>query len=182
MMDSIFYDLLDNRVIVYLDDILIYTIDEQQHVLLVQEVLSRLDKVGLGVNLKKSSFHIKKVKFLSYIISRYSIEMSGAKVDEVRNWEIPLKVKDVQEFLGFANFYRGFIRDFVKLAVALITVTEKINRGHGPPPVTRPLMHLSKHSHPHLSLHISIHSYNLSLKWIHVIMQLVQYTHRYRNR
>ena len=81
MMDSIFYDLLDNRVIIYLDDILIYTMYEQHHVLLVQEVLSRLDKAGLGVNLKKSSFHIEKVEFLSYIISGYRIEMSGSKVE-----------------------------------------------------------------------------------------------------
>ena len=85
MMDSIFYDLLDNGVIVYLDDILIYTIDKQQHVQLVQEVLSRLDKADLRVNLKKSSFHIKQVEFLGYIISRYGIEMSGLKVEEVRN-------------------------------------------------------------------------------------------------
>ena len=125
MIDSIFYDLLDNGVIVYLDDILIYTTDEQQHVPLVQEVLSRLDKAGLGVNLKKSSFHIKKVEFLGYIISGYGIEMSGSKVEEVKNWKIPRKVKDVQEFLGFANFYRRFIRDFAKLAVPLTTLTRK---------------------------------------------------------
>ena len=85
MIDSIFYDLLNNGVIVYLDDILIYTTDEQQHVPLVQEVLSRLDKAGLRVNLKKSSFYIKKVKFLSYIISGYSIEMSCSKIEEVKN-------------------------------------------------------------------------------------------------
>ena len=69
MMDNILHDLLDGGVIVYIDDILIYTEDESTHVKLVQEVLSRLDKAGLGVNLKKSSFHIKKVEFLSYIIS-----------------------------------------------------------------------------------------------------------------
>ena len=125
MIDSIFYNLLDNGVIVYLDDILIYTIDEQQHVPLVQEVLSRLDKAGLGVNLKKSSFHIKKVEYLGYIISGYGIKMSGSKVEEVRNWETLRKVKDVQEFLGFANFYRQFIREFAKLAVPLTTLTRK---------------------------------------------------------
>ena len=60
---------------------------------------------SLGVNLKKSSFHIKKVEFLGYIISEQGIEMSSAKVEEVQSWTTPRKVKDIQEFLGFANFY-----------------------------------------------------------------------------
>ena len=62
---------------------------------MVQEVLSRLDKPGLGVNLRKSSFHIKKVEFLGYIISDQGSEMSAAKVVEVQNWATPRKVKDV---------------------------------------------------------------------------------------
>ena len=103
----------------------IYSDDEKTHVTLVQEVLSRLDKAGLGVNLRKSSFHIKKVEFLAYIISEQGIEMSAAKVEEVQNWATPRKVKDVQEFLGFANFYRCFITDFAKVAVLLTALTRK---------------------------------------------------------
>ena len=125
MMDNILHDLLDDRVIVNIDDILIYSDDEKTHVKLVQEVLSRLDKAGLGVNLRKSSFHIKKVEFLGYIISEQGIEMSGAKVEEVQNWATPRKVKDVQEFLGFVNFYRRFIKDFARLAVPLKALTKK---------------------------------------------------------
>ena len=125
MMDNILHDLLDDGVIVYIDDILIYSEDEKIHVKLVQEVLSRLDKAGLGVNLKKSSFHIKKVEFLSYIISEQGIKMIAAKVEEVQNWATPRKVKDVQELLGFANFYRRFIKDFAKLGVPLTALTRK---------------------------------------------------------
>ena len=104
-MDNFFHDLLDNGVIVYLDDIVIYTENVDKHIPLVQEVLSRLDKDSLGVNLKKSSFHIRKVEFLGYIISEQGIEMSEKKIEEVKNWAVPRRVKDVQEFLGFANFY-----------------------------------------------------------------------------
>ena len=68
-LDNILHDLLDDGLIVYIDDILIYSDNEETHVKLVQEVLSRQDKAGLGVNLRKSSFHIKKVEFLGYIIS-----------------------------------------------------------------------------------------------------------------
>ena len=61
MIDNILHDLLDDGVIVYINDIPIYSDDEKTHVKLLQEVLSRLDKAVFGVNLKKSSFHIKKV-------------------------------------------------------------------------------------------------------------------------
>ena len=105
MIDNIFHYLLDNGVIVYLNDILIYTENVNKHIPLVQKVLSRLDKASLGVNLKKSSFYIRKVEFLGYIISEWGIEMSEKIIGEVTNWAIPRKVKDVKEFLGFANFY-----------------------------------------------------------------------------
>ena len=95
MMDNILHDLLDDRVIVYIDDILIYSQDEKIHDTLVQEVPSSLDKAGLGVNLKKSFFHITKVEFLGYIILEQGIQMSAAKVEEVQNWAMPRKVKDV---------------------------------------------------------------------------------------
>ena len=125
MMDNMLHDLLDDGLILYIDDILGYSDDEKTHVKLVQQVLSGLDKAGLGVNLRKSSFHIKKVEFLGYIISEQGIEMSAPKVEEVQNWAILRKVKDVQEFLGFANFYRRLIKDFAKLAVVLTALTKK---------------------------------------------------------
>ena len=125
MMDNMLHDLLDDGVIVYINDILVYSDDEKTNVKLVQEVLSGLDKAGLGVNLRKSSFHIKKVEFLGYIISEQGMEMSAPKVEEVQNWATLRKVKDVQEFLGFANFYRRLIKDFAKLAVPLTVLTKK---------------------------------------------------------
>ena len=95
MMDNIFHDLLDNGVIVYLDDILIYTEKVNKHIPLVQEVLSRLDKASLEVNLKNSSFHIRNVGFLGYLISEQGIELSEKKIEEVKNWAVPRKVNDV---------------------------------------------------------------------------------------
>ena len=75
--------------------------------------------------MKKSSFHIGKVEFLGYIISEQGIEMSEKKLKEVKNWAVPRKVKDVQEFLGFANFYRQFIQEFAQIAVPLTALTRK---------------------------------------------------------
>ena len=112
-------------VVVHLDDILIYTKNVDEHIQLVQEVLSRLDKASLRVNLKKCSFHIRKVEFLGYIISEQGIEMSERKMEEVKNWAVPRKIKDVQEFLGFANFYRRCIQGFAQIAVPLTALTRK---------------------------------------------------------
>ena len=125
MMDNIFHDLLDHGVIGYLDDILIYTENVDKHIPLVQEVLSRLDKAIFGVNLKKSSFHIKKLEFLGYIISEQGIEISEMKIEVVKNWAVPRKVKDVQEFLWFANFYQPFIQGFAHITIPLTALTRK---------------------------------------------------------
>ena len=83
MMDNILHDLLDDRVIIYIDDIWIYLENEKTHVKLVQDVLSRLHKAGLGVNLKKSSFYRKKLEFLGYTISEQGMGMLAPKVKEV---------------------------------------------------------------------------------------------------
>ena len=100
-----FQSMMDNGVIVYFDSILIYTENVDKYIPPVQEVLSRLDKASLRVNLKKSSFHIRKVEFLAYIISEQGIEMFEMKIEEVKNWAVLRKVKDVQEFLRLTNFY-----------------------------------------------------------------------------
>ena len=77
------------------------------------------------MKLKKSSLHIRKVEFLGNIISEQGIEMSINNIEEVKNWAVPRKVKDVQEFLGFANFYQWFIQGFAQVVVPLTSLTHK---------------------------------------------------------
>jgi len=125
MMDHILHDLLDKGVVVYIDDILIYSQTQKEHEILVKEVLARLDKAGLGVNLRKSYFYTPVSEFLSYIISADGIKITERKVPEVQNWPLPRKIKDIQEFLGFTNFYRWFIKGFSKTAYPLMELTKK---------------------------------------------------------
>ena len=73
--------------------------------------------------MKKSSFHIRKIEFLGYIILEQGIGMSEKKVEEIKNWAVQRKVKDVQEFMGFANFYRRFIQGFAQIAITLTALT-----------------------------------------------------------
>ena len=104
-MNDIFSDLLDVCVIVYLDDILIYSDNPSEHRRHVKEVLRRLRANGLYAAEKKCFFHQDRVEFLGFILSPEGLSMDEAKVKVIQDWPEPRKVKDVQSFLGFANFY-----------------------------------------------------------------------------
>ena len=111
---------LDVFVIVYLDDILIYTEDEGQgHVEAVWWVLNILRKNGLFANLKKCRFHQNEIRFLGYIMSAQGVWKEDERIEVVRNWPEPKLVKNFQVFLGFANFYQRFIQGFNKIAEPL---------------------------------------------------------------
>ena len=109
-INKILAEKLDIFVIVYLNDILIYTEDPgQAHVDAVRWVLEELRKNGLFANLKKCRFHKDKVRFLGYVVSAQGVRMEEERIDAVKNWPEPKSVRDIQGFLGFANFYRHFI-------------------------------------------------------------------------
>jgi hypothetical protein len=127
MMNTILRPLLDQKVVVYLDNILIYTKRMEEHRKLVTQVFSILQKEGLAVAAHKSFFHIQEVEFQGYIINATSIEMSTRKVEAVRTWEMPRNLKDIQRFLGFANFYCRFIKNFSGVARPITDLTR--NKG-----------------------------------------------------
>ena len=104
-MNDIFSDLLDVCVVIYLDDILIYLNNMSEHHRHVKEVLKRLRKAGLYAKAEKCEFHSESVEYLEYILSPSGLTMSNNKVKIIQDWPEPKKVKDIQSFLGFANFY-----------------------------------------------------------------------------
>ena len=125
MMMDIFRDILDVYVIVYIDDLLIFSASVDDHVSHVREVLRRLRDNRLYAKLSKCVFHSASVEFLGFIISGSGISMAADKVSSILDWPVPTKVRDVQSFLGFVNFYRKFIRDFSSLAAPLTELTKK---------------------------------------------------------
>ena len=102
-MNDIFSDLLDVCVVIYLDDILIYLNNMSKHHWHIKEVLKHLYKTGLYAKAKKCKFHSESVKYLGYILSR--LTMSDDKVKIIQDWPKPKKIKDIQSFLGFTDFY-----------------------------------------------------------------------------
>ncbi|KAF8759769.1 hypothetical protein RHS01_01831 [Rhizoctonia solani] len=101
MMNEIFRDLLDVYVIIYLDDILVFSLNEKDHEVHVREVLKRLQDNDLFCNIEKCHFHVKKIDYLGFIISEFGIEVDQSKVTDALNWSTPKNVKNIQEFLGF---------------------------------------------------------------------------------
>jgi len=124
-MNNLFSDLLDVCVVVYLDDILIYSDDIMQHREHVKEVLKRLQKAGLYVKAEKCEFHSDSIEYLGYVLSPSGLTMSDAKVKTIQEWPEPKKVKDIQFFLGFANFYRCFIFNYSDIVIPLTHLTRK---------------------------------------------------------
>ena len=124
-LNTIFADLLDVFVVIYLDDILVYSQDEKEHVTHVSEVLQWLQKNGLYAHGKKCFFHSDSVDYLRHFISPDGLKMDPDKVKVIQNWPEPQKVKDIQSFLGFANFYRCYVYNHSDIVVPLTWLTQK---------------------------------------------------------
>ena len=124
-MNNILSDLLDVCVVIYLDDILIYSNNMSEHHQHVKEVLKRLRKAGLYAKAEKCEFHSESVEYLGYILSPSGLTMSDDKVKIIQDWPEPKKVKDIQSFLGFVNFYCWFIFNYLKIVILLTCLTWK---------------------------------------------------------
>ncbi|KAL0173707.1 hypothetical protein M9458_029675, partial [Cirrhinus mrigala] len=126
-VNEVFRDMLNRWVIVYIDDILIYSNTYADHVLHVRTVLQRLIQHKLYVKEEKCQFHQESVAFLGYIISPEGVAMDDTKVNAVCNWPLPKTLKELQRFLGFSNFYRRFIRNFSTVAAPLTAMVKRGN-------------------------------------------------------
>ena len=118
-INEVLGDLVDNICIVYLDDILIYSNSEEEHTQHVHRVLERLQQHGLFANLKKCVFDASEVGFLGYVVSPKGIHMEPSRVAAIRDWPVPRSVREIQVFLGFAGFYRRFVRGYSKITAPL---------------------------------------------------------------
>jgi len=124
MMNDIFRTLIaKGTMVVYLNDILIFTETEKEHEQAVRRVLEVLVEHKLFLCPEKCKFHRKWIEYLRLVISENKVEMDPVKVARVRDWPTPENRTDVQAFIGFVNFYHCFIRDFSTIARPLFDLT-----------------------------------------------------------
>jgi len=113
IMNEILRDLVnESKVAVFVDDILVGTKTEKEHDEIIEEILRRLEENNLYVKLEKCIWKVRKIGFLGVVIGPNRIEMEKKKVDGVLSWPEPKNIKDIRRFLGLANFYRRFTKDF----------------------------------------------------------------------
>jgi len=125
MINSQLHEYLDDFVVAYLDDILIFSKNEAEHITHVRKVLRKLKQAELRLRPEKCEWHKKELTFLGFIVGSHGIRMDPGKVDAVVSWPTPTTVKEVQAFLGFANFYRRFIINYSDVAQPLTWLTKK---------------------------------------------------------
>jgi len=125
MINEILRDLInEGKVAVFVDDVLVGIETEEGHDEIV-EVLKRLKENDLYVKLEKCVWKVRRVGFLGVVIGPNGIEIEKEKVDGVLSWPTPKNIKDVRKFLGLANYYRRFIKDFTKVARPMNMLTRK---------------------------------------------------------
>jgi len=126
MMNDLFRDLINQGdMATFIDDILVATDTEEGHDELVEEVLRRLEENDLFVKLEKCKWKVKEVEFLGIVIGPKGVEMQKEKIEEVLSWPAPRNIKKVQKFLGLANYYRRFIKNFARIAAPLYMLVRK---------------------------------------------------------
>jgi len=126
MINNLFRDLINQGdMVTFINDILVATDTEEGYNKLEEEVLKRLEENDLFIKPKKCKWKVREVEFLGVVINPRGVEMQKEKVKGVLNWLVPQNVKEVQKFLGLANYYRRFIKDFARLAALLHVLVRK---------------------------------------------------------
>ncbi|TQD75119.1 hypothetical protein C1H46_039347 [Malus baccata] len=112
LMNRVFQPYLDKFVIVFIDDILVYSKSKVEHVRHLKLVLSSLKEHQLYAKFSKCEFWLNQVAFLGHVISTQGIQVDSQKVAAVENWEQPRTITEVRSFLGLADYYRRFVKEF----------------------------------------------------------------------
>jgi hypothetical protein len=124
LMNQLFADMLDKSVLCFLDDILIYSRTEEEHLKSLETVLARLKEQELYVKPSKCAFMQTEVSFLGHRIGADGLRVAPDKISTVQNWPQPKNVTEVRSFTGLANFYRRFVKDYSRIALPLTELTK----------------------------------------------------------
>ena len=125
LMNEVFRPLLDKSVVIYLDDILIFSRTWEDHLRDVGAVLQRLRDSKLYAKVSKCEFGKESVEFLGHVVSNEGVSVDAKKVEAIKEWPVPTNIHDLRAFLGLANYYRRFVLNYSKLALPLTRMLKK---------------------------------------------------------
>jgi hypothetical protein len=125
LMNKVIMEYLYKFVVVFIDDILVYSRSEEEHEEHLHLALQKLQENRLYAKLSKCEFWMKQVAFLGHVISKGGISMDPRKVQDVLSWNRPISVGNIQSFLGLAGYYRRFIKVFSKISKPMPELLEK---------------------------------------------------------
>ena len=125
MMNKVFMEFLDKFVVVFIDDILVYSKNEEEHKEHLRLVLGKLREHQLYAKFSKCEFWLREVGFLEHVISGEGIAVDPTKVISVTKWVAPTSVGEIRSFLGLAGYYRRFIENFSKIAKPMTELLKK---------------------------------------------------------
>jgi hypothetical protein len=128
MMNKVFMEYLDKFIVVFIDDILVYSRNEEEHEGHLRLVLQKLRDHKLYAKLSKCEFWLEQVAFLGHVVSKGGISMDPSKVQDMLSWKAPMSVGDLRSFLGLAGYYRRFIEGFSKISKPMTELLEKDNQ------------------------------------------------------
>ena len=122
IMNKIFHDMLDNFVIIYLDDILVFSKSAKEHKEHLEQVMEVLDNNNFQIKEKKCSFYQEEVRFLGFVVGKNGVSVDPEKVEVIRSIRAPKDVTSVRSFLGLVGFYRKFVLGFAEIASPLFNL------------------------------------------------------------
>ncbi|KAI3701724.1 hypothetical protein L6452_27011 [Arctium lappa] len=125
LMNKVCSPMLDRSVIVFIDDILVYSKLKEEHETHLREVLEILRREKLYAKFSKCEFWLREVQFLGHVVNQKGIMVDPTKITAVMRWEVPKTPTEVRSFLGLAGYYRRFIQDFSKIALPMTRLTKK---------------------------------------------------------
>jgi hypothetical protein len=125
LMNDIFREWLDDFVVIYIDDILVYSNSMEEHVEHLRKVFQRLKENKLYAKFEKCEFGVSEVDFLGHRITQEGLKMDDHKVKAILDWEPPRSVPALRSFLGLASYYHKFIKNFTKIATPLTNLLKK---------------------------------------------------------
>jgi hypothetical protein len=125
LMNEVPRSFIGKFLVVYFDDILIYSKLLDEHIEYIRAIFGALHEARLFANLEKCTFCTDRVTFLGYVVTPQGIEVDEAKIEAIKSWLIPATLTQLQSFLGLARFYRHFVRDFSTIGTPINDLTKK---------------------------------------------------------